>query len=112
MQEFSLNIMGTEWIFVIFVALLLLLGTNRLPEAAKKIGKIVGEYNKAKNSIQKEMTNYSKENLDITGPVKDEKEKLELMAKSLGINTEEKTDEELRKIIDNKFGRNANENEK
>jgi len=47
MFEYLLNIIGSEWIMIIFVALILLLGTNRFPEAAKKIGNIVGEYNKA-----------------------------------------------------------------
>jgi len=41
--EYLLNIIGSEWMIIIFVALILLLGTNRFPEAAKKIGKIVGE---------------------------------------------------------------------
>ena len=31
-----------------FVALILILGTGKLPGAAKKLGKVVGEYNKAK----------------------------------------------------------------
>ena len=37
---------------IIFVALILLFGTNKLPEAGKKIGKMVGEYNKAKTEMQ------------------------------------------------------------
>ena len=45
MLEYSLNIIGSEWMIIIFVALILLLGTNRFPEAAKKIGKMVGEFN-------------------------------------------------------------------
>ena len=48
MFEYLLNIIGSEWMIIIFVALILLLGTNRFPEAAMKIGKIVGEYKKAK----------------------------------------------------------------
>jgi len=39
--EYSLNIIGSEWIMIVFVALILLLGTNRFPEAAKKIGKLL-----------------------------------------------------------------------
>ena len=45
MLDYSLNIIGSEWIIIIFVALILLFGTNKLPEAGKKIGKMVGEYN-------------------------------------------------------------------
>ena len=49
-MEIFLNIMGSEWMIIIFVALILLFGTNKLPEAGKKIGKMVGEYNKDRNA--------------------------------------------------------------
>ena len=39
MNDFLINIGGTEWIVIIFVALVLILGTGKLPGAAKKIGK-------------------------------------------------------------------------
>ena len=42
MIDYALNIIGSEWIIIIFVALILLFGTNNLPEAGKKIGKMVG----------------------------------------------------------------------
>ena len=38
MIEYSLNIIGSEWMIIIFVALILLFGTNKLPEAGKKLG--------------------------------------------------------------------------
>ena len=104
MIDYALNIIGSEWIIIIFVALILLFGTNKLPEAGKKIGKMVGEYNKAKMEMQNQIKEYtdpnSKENnISINGPVKTERQKLEYMAKSLGINIEDKTDSELKQII-------------
>jgi sec-independent protein translocase protein TatA len=39
----------------------------------------------------------------ITGPVETEREKLETMAKSVGVNVE-KSDDELRKMISEKMG--------
>ena len=48
----ALNIIGGEWVIIIFVALVLILGTNKLPEAAKKMGKVVNEYNRAKEEIK------------------------------------------------------------
>ena len=109
MIEYGLNIIGSEWIIIIFVALILLFGTNKLPEAGKKIGKIVGEYNKAKNNVQKQFKDYAEptsndSNLSVNGPVQTERQKLEYMAKSLGINIENKTDLELKQIIEAKFG--------
>ena len=49
MIENSLNIGGSEWMIIIFVAVVLVLGTGKLPGAAKKMGKVVSEYNNAKN---------------------------------------------------------------
>ena len=89
---------------IIFVALILLLGTKRFPDAAKKIGKIVGEYKKAKDTVEKQMKDVTKENLEVSGPVKDERQKLDVMSKTLGIDSKSKSDEELREIIKNKIG--------
>ena len=106
-MEIFLNIMGSEWMIIIFVALILLFGTNKLPEAGKKIGKMVGEYNKAKTEMQNQINDMTKaepENPTIEGPVQTERQKLERMAQTLRIDTENKTDVELKNAIDAKFG--------
>ena len=105
MLEYTLNIIGSEWLIIIFIVLILLLGTNRFPEAAKKIGKIVGEYNNAKNQVQNQMKDVTNENIEVSGPVKDERKKLEMMAKTLGVDSKNKTDTEIKKIIDDKIGK-------
>ena len=109
MQEYTLNVIGSEWIIIIFVALILLFGTNRFPDVAKKIGKLVGEYNNAKNQIENEMKGATNQNLQVSGPVKDERKKLEMTADQLGIDYKNKTDVELKKIIENKFGQTKSE---
>ena len=108
MFEYVLNIIGSEWIIIIFVALILLLGTNRFPDVAKKIGRLVGEYHNAKNQIQNEMKDVTKENIEVSGPVKDERQKLDVMSKTLGIDSKNKSDEELKGIIKNKIGQPEN----
>ena len=110
MLEYTLNIIGSEWLIIIFIVLILLLGTNRFPEAAKKIGKIVGEYNKAKNQVQNQMKDVTNENIEVSGPVKNERKKLEMMAKTLGVDSKNKTDKEIKKIIDNKIGKPEKKN--
>ena len=109
MLEYALNIIGTEWIIIIFIGLILLFGTNRFPDVAKKIGKLVGEYSNAKNQIENEMKNSTNQNLQVSGPVKDERKKLEMIATQLEINYEDKTDDELRKMIESKIGESRNE---
>lgn len=103
MLDYSLNILGSEWIIIIFVALIALLGTNRLPEVTKKIGRAVGEYNKTKNEIQNRLNDTFSTNLNVTSPVQNERQKLEFIAKSLGVEFVGKTDDELRKVIASKM---------
>ncbi len=103
MLDYSLNIAGSEWMIIIFVAIVLILGTGKLPGAAKKLGKAVNEYNKAKNEIQDQMKIGEEQTPKITGPVETEREKLKTMAKSVGVNVE-KSDDELRKMISEKMG--------
>ena len=102
-MDYSLNVAGSEWIIIIFVALVLILGTGKLPSTAKKLGKAVNEYNKAKNEIQDHIKDVS-ETPKISGPVESERKKLEMIAKSVGVKTEDKSDDELRKIISTKIG--------
>jgi len=113
MFDYSLNIAGSEWMIIIFVALVLILGTGKLPGAAKKMGKAVNEYNKAKNEIQEQMKEVTEEAPKISGPVETEREKLETIAKSTGVKMEEKTDDEIRESITAKIGqKKTDESEK
>ena len=106
-MEYFLNIMGSEWMIIIFVALILIFGTNKLPEAGKKIGKMVGEYNKAKTEMQNQINDMTKaepDNPTINGPVQTERQKLERMAHTLRIDIKNKSNVELKNAIDAKFG--------
>jgi len=103
MFDYSLNIGGSEWMIIIFVAIVLILGTGKLPGAARKMGKAVKEYNKAKNEIQNQSKDATEETPKISGPVETEREKLEVIAKSAGLKIEGKTDDELRETIAEKI---------
>jgi sec-independent protein translocase protein TatA len=104
MIEHSLNIVGSEWIIIIFVALVLFLGSGQLPGAARKLGKVVAEYKKAKTDVQNQMKEVSNDSVDISGPVENERQKNEIIAKSFGIKPEGKTDEDLRKLVAERMG--------
>ena len=104
MSDFSLNIIGNDWIMIVLVALVLLLGTKRLPDMTRKIAKVMTQYDKTKNMVQEEIQKAKGEfNVNISGPVMSERQKLEILAKSLGIGTEDKTDDELRNIVNSKL---------
>ncbi len=110
MTDFALTIMGNDWIVIAFVALIMLLGTKRMPEASRKLGKIVGEFNKTKGTIQNEIQK-AKGDLNIVpvqGPATSERQKLEFMAQSLGIDSTNKTDDDLRNQISSKLGGGQN----
>ncbi len=105
MYDFSLNIIGNDWIMIAIVVLALLLGTKRLPDATKKLAKIMAQYDKTKNMVQEEIKKARGEiNINISGPVMSERQKLETLAKSLGVDTEGKTDDELRNLVHTKLG--------
>lgn len=103
-----LDIGGSEWGIIILVALILIFGTKRLPQVSRSLGKAVGEYEKARQQFQQEMQDATQEARRdagiskiprITGPVETEREKLEMIATSLGIDHAGKNDEELRSLI-------------
>lgn len=107
-----LNIAGSEWAIIILLALVLIFGAKRLPQFSRTIGKAVGEYEKARRQFQSEMQEAQEDARRsagisklprITGPVATEREKLEMIASSLGIDHLGKSDEELRSLISQKM---------
>ncbi|MCH7758115.1 MAG: twin-arginine translocase TatA/TatE family subunit [Thaumarchaeota archaeon] len=104
MIEHPLNILGSEWIIIIFVAIVLFLGSGQLPGAARKLGKVVNEYKKVKTDVQNQMKEVTTDTVDISGPVENERQKNEIIVKSFGIKPEGKTDEELKKLVADKMG--------
>lgn len=106
MQNYVLNILGSEWVIIVLVALIVLFGTNKIPDVAKKLGRTVGEYNRAKAEIQNQISGITNANLNITNPVQNERQKLEAMAKSLGIDFAAKTDDEIKKAVSEKMPKN------
>jgi sec-independent protein translocase protein TatA len=105
MLGFALNIIGNDWIMIVLVALVLLLGTKRLPDATKKLARVMAQYDKTKNMVQEEIQKAKGEfNINISGPVMSERQKLETLAKSLGVNIEGTTDDDLRNLVNSKLG--------
>ena len=101
-----LNIAGSEWVIIILLGLVLLFGSKKLPQFSRSIGKAMGEFEKARTMFRREMEEAAdpgrsaKTIPKITGPVATEREKLETIANSLGIDDYVGlTDEQLRMLI-------------
>ncbi|HEX2613954.1 MAG TPA: twin-arginine translocase TatA/TatE family subunit [Nitrososphaera sp.] len=100
-----MNIAGTEWIIIVLLGLVLLFGTKKLPQLSRSMGKAVGEYEKAREMFRREMEEATRpagsiKTPNINGPVASEREKLETIAASLGIEDYDSlSDEELRNLI-------------
>ena len=112
---YSLNIAGSEWLILLITVIIILVPT-KITNITKTLGKVVGEYEKAKNnllnekndilqqttsSLNQQQQKYSGPN--IQRPVASEREKLEIIAKSLNIDIENKSDHDSRNLISSKL---------
>jgi sec-independent protein translocase protein TatA len=87
------SIGATEWLWIALFILLLLVGSKKLPELAKALGRSMGEFEKGRREIEKELR-------EAKSPTQDsEREKLEKAAKDLGIQIEGKTTPQLKEEI-------------
>lgn len=87
---------GPNELMAILIIAFLLFGASKLPELARSLGKSMGEFKKAQREAELELRRFEhelKEGKIETAAQK--REKLEGIAKTLGIETEGKSDEEL-----------------
>jgi sec-independent protein translocase protein TatA len=98
--EFSNLIMGivngTEWIVIIVVIAVVIFGAKKIPDIARSFGRATTEYEKAKIEAKNELNRIR--NLPAGG-IQDDREKLEAVADTLGINYSDKNNFELRAAI-------------
>ena len=95
-----MNIAGAEWFIIGFVFVILFFGSKNLSSFSRAIGRGMAEYQKAKSGLEREI---SSTNLSIIGPkispISSEREKLEIIAKSLGIKFQNLSDKTLREVV-------------
>jgi sec-independent protein translocase protein TatA len=107
--SYALNIAGSEW-FIIFIVIIIFIFPKKIGNISKTMGKFVGEYEKAKGKIMDQKNKFDPnthmtaddhvyKGPQIHGPISSEREKLEIIAKSLNINSENMVDDELRNLI-------------
>ncbi len=87
--------------------------SKKISGISKSIGKVIGEYEKTKEKIMSEKNAFVQQanssyhvykGPNIQRPIASEREKLEIIAKSLGmVDINDKADEELRRFISSKL---------
>ena len=96
MQAFGVG--GLEWVFIIIIVVVLFFGVKKIPEIARSVGRASSEYQKAKIQAKQELNQMNAKD-GIEKPTID-REKLESIADTLGIDSTNKNDAELREAID------------
>ena len=66
MIDLRMFIQGSEWIYIIVIAVVFIFGAKKIPELARTFGKAKGEYEKGKIQGDKELKEF-KENKDVRG---------------------------------------------
>ena len=96
MQAFGVG--GLEWVFIIIIVVVLFFGVKKIPEIARSVGRASSEYQKAKIQAKQELNQMNaKDGVDKSAI---DREKLESIADTLGIDSTNKNDAELREAID------------
>jgi sec-independent protein translocase protein TatA len=93
-------VIGIEWIIIIVVIVMLFVGVKKIPQLARSFGKASAEFQKSKIEAKREL-----EQLKDRTEVSDiDRDKLETIADTLGIDYSNKNDEELRNAINKEVG--------
>lgn len=92
MEGIYLFVAGMEWVWILVILGIILFGAKKIPELARSMGKATAEYERARIEAERELREYKGSRPD--------REKLEEIAKSLGIEYIDKSDDELREAIE------------
>ena len=90
---------GIQDIILILIVALLLFGPNKLPELARSLGKATGEFKKAQMQTETELNQMVK-------PLEDKDEKIHNLAVEMGLNVQNKSNEQLIEEIRSKIRSN------
>ena len=86
---------GPNELLAILLIAFLLFGASKLPELARSLGRSMGEFKKAQREAEIELREFERELKEGKYTSNEKREKLEKIAKDLGIDPEGKSDEEL-----------------
>lgn len=98
---------GVEWLFIIIIIVVLFFGVRKIPEIAKSFGRATAEYEKARIQAKHELEQVQHENKTYYNgaAAAEDRKKLESVSKALGIDSTNKSDEELRVAIESEINK-------
>ena len=100
MQLYGLG--GFEWVIVIIIIILVFFGVKKIPDLARSFGKAKSEFEKSRFLAKKEIEELKNQSGSLTNV---QREKLESIADTLGIDYYGKTDDEVRVAINAELNR-------
>jgi len=86
---------GVNELLLILIIIFLLFGAHKLPELARSLGRSMGEFKKAQREAELELIEFEKKVREGKYGNKEKREKLEKIARNLGIDPSGKSDDEL-----------------
>ena len=100
---------GFEWIFIVIIVVVLIFGAKKIPDLARGFGKATSEFEKARIEAKRELrelknTGTSSSTTTTTNTAAN-REKLESIADTLGIDYTDKDDAQLRLAIETEINK-------
>ncbi len=86
---------GMEWIIIILVIVVIFFGAKKIPELARSMGRATSEFQRARVEAKKTLANES-----FNQEKSIDREKLESIAETLGVDYSNKDDQDLKNAID------------
>ena len=113
MESLPLNMMmqipsGFEWIFIVVIVVILIFGAKKIPDLARGFGKATSEFEKARIEAKRELRelkNAGTPSSSTTTNAAANREKLESIADTLGIDYTDKNDDQLRLAIETEINK-------
>lgn len=115
MESLPLNMMmqmipsGFEWIFLVVIVVVLIFGAKKIPDLARGFGKATTEFEKARIEAKRELREIknagTSSSTTTTTNTAANREKLESIADTLGIDYTDKDDDQLRLAIETEINK-------
>jgi sec-independent protein translocase protein TatA len=115
MESLPLNMMmqmipsGFEWIFLVVIVVVLIFGAKKIPDLARGFGKATSEFEKARIEAKRELRELknagTSSSSSTTTNAAANREKLESIADTLGIDYTDKDDDQLRLAIETEINK-------